>query len=185
MLRRVIPHAARRAFATHAASRREKVVTLAASKPESLLPALARKLEAWSRDEPHLLLYALSKSLPRPILSEAVGALYDTPATARVGFLSAQLPASLVRTAGSNKRLHAISLAAIPVERGIAFRSTIPGTARIAVGRWMSQKETWKQGTEARSDRLDQVHDWRPLWGKENFELRLPEALSNVKCVPV
>lgn len=177
-----------RAMATQAAGR-ERATTLTATKPESLLPALASKLAAWTAEQPpHILLFSLSKHLPRAVLSEAVDMLHhrDVRAHARVGFLSSSLPASVAYDdAAGMEHLHAISLASIPETRGVAFRSTIPGTARVSVGRWPNQKETWNKGTEMRSDRLDQSggRDWRGLWGKENVDLRLPDQLNELEYV--
>lgn len=177
-----------RAMATQAAGR-ERATTLTATKPESLLPALASKLAAWTAEQPpHILLFSLSKHLPRAVLSEAVNMLHqsDVRAHARVGFLSSSLPASVAYDhAAGMEHLHAISLASIPETRGVAFRSTIPGAARVSVGRWPNQKETWNKGTEMRSDRLDQSggRDWRGLWGKENVDLRLPDQLNELEYV--
>lgn len=181
LLRRMFSRSVCRTFATHAVSRPGHITTLTALNPEALIPALSEKLASWTEDAPPLLMFALSKSLPRPVLSKIVDMLYEAPAQSRVGVLSTKIPSSLVGRDHPNTPLHAVSLAAIPADRGIVFRSTIPGTARITVGRWASQKDLWKQGTTARSDRLDETSDWRSLWGKENIDLTIPDNLTGVK----
>ncbi|WFC98357.1 hypothetical protein MYAM1_001084 [Malassezia yamatoensis] len=168
---------------SYAAPESAHIMTILSTNAESLLPVLSKKLESWSDDKPKVLFFALSKSLPRSVMTQAIGSLNRTPYSSRVGFLSSALPASLIRPANGESKssdLHSISVAAFPADHAIPFRSSIPGTARIAVGRWTSQKQAWMRGTEARSDRLDHTSDWRSLWGKENVDLQIPQDLLEV-----
>lgn len=165
-----------------------RAVTWTSAHAEHLLPALRETLTAWEKTPTSVLLFALSKSMPRAVLAEAVEVLHgaSSPAKERVGFLTSSLPASLVDAhADGTATLHSVAVAAIPEGHGTAFHSSLPGAARIAVGKWPSQKETWTRGESARTDQLDAqaAPSWQQLWGKENADLRLPEALATIPYV--
>ncbi|PWY99101.1 LOW QUALITY PROTEIN: hypothetical protein BCV70DRAFT_212470 [Testicularia cyperi] len=162
-------------------------------------------------DHDHVLLYALSKDLPSQYLSEAVSLLRGDDSTssaqpsstasspsriARVGILSSPLPSSLIPSNAlepgtppiASSTLHSVSLSLLPGVNAIPFRSTIPGRADIAVGRWVDKKPSWQQGTERRADLLDDgngalpggARDWKDIWGRENLEGKVPEGLEKL-----
>lgn len=174
---------------------RERAGTLFARKPEQLLQALDATLQDWrecvSPDAETIFLYALVKNLPRDALADAVGRLRQVggPACTRIGVLSNSLPPSLLRQdlTDPHDQGYSLAMAAIPKSRARAFRSTIPGAPRIAVGRWPEQKDVWKLGTAHRVDQLDTVGgDWRQLWGRENAAGRIPKELQHtvyVRCL--
>lgn len=115
---------------------------------------------------------------------------------ARVGILSSSLPASLIPDnaiePGSPRiatpRLYSVALSLLPGVNAVPFRSTIPGRAEVAVGRWMDRKPSWQQGAERRADLLDDGNgalpggsrDWRDIWGRENLEGKVPEGLEQL-----
>ncbi len=82
---------------------------------------------------------------------------------ARVGILSSPLPASLIPANAiepgsppiATPTLYSAALSLLPGVNAIPFRSTIPGRAEVAVGRWMDRKPSWQQGAERRADLLD------------------------------
>lgn len=115
---------------------------------------------------------------------------------ARVGILSSPLPASLIPAnaieSGSppiaTPTLYSAALSLLPGVNAVPFRSTIPGRAEVAVGRWMDRKPSWQQGAERRADLLDDGNgalpggsrDWRDIWGRENLEGKIPEGLESL-----
>ncbi|SPO27117.1 uncharacterized protein UTRI_10578_B [Ustilago trichophora] len=115
---------------------------------------------------------------------------------ARVGILSSPLPASLIPANAiepgsppiATPTLYSAALSLLPGVNAIPFRSTIPGRAEVAVGRWMDRKPSWQQGAERRADLLDDGNgalpggsrDWRDIWGRENLEGKVPEGLETL-----
>ena len=115
---------------------------------------------------------------------------------ARVGILSSPLPASLIPANAiepgsppiATPTLYSVALSLLPGVNAIPFRSTIPGRAEVAVGRWMDRKPSWQQGAERRADLLDDGNgalpggsrDWRDIWGRENLEGKIPEGLETL-----
>ena len=113
---------------------------------------------------------------------------------ARVGILSSPLPASLIPANAiepgtppvATPTLYFAALSLLPGVNAIPFRSTIPGRAEVAVGRWMDRKPSWQQGAERRADLLDDGNgalpggsrDWRDIWGRENLDGKIPEELE-------
>lgn len=161
-------------------ARAERAVTLASCESDALVPAVMDRLREWTDD--HILLFALSKSLPRAALSQLVSHITTSvPPHARVGVLSPALSPALVPDAPS-KPVHAAALAAVPAEDAVTFRSTIRGAPRIAVGRWTMQKDLWHMGTELRADGLDRTGEWTSLWGRENAEEHVPETLASLQA---
>lgn len=116
---------------------------------------------------------------------------------ARVGILSSPLPASLIPDNAiepgsppiATPTLYSAALSLLPGVNAIPFRSTIPGRAEVAVGRWMDRKPSWQQGAERRADLLDDGNgalsrsnrDWRDIWGRENLEGKVPEGLETLE----
>lgn len=176
---------AQRLYATLSGAR-ERAVTLVSRRAESLVPALDAALDAWRGAEPLVWLFAANKELPRDVLVDVVQRLHgeSAPSGERLGFLSDALPTSVApQTPGGDGALHSVALAALPPSRAVAFRSTIPGVPRVAVGRWPSQKELWRRGADPRSDRLDTHGDWRGMWGRENIDNCVPEPLAQLSDV--
>ncbi|SPO27461.1 uncharacterized protein UTRI_10578 [Ustilago trichophora] len=115
---------------------------------------------------------------------------------ARIGILSSPLPASLIPANAiepgsppiATPTLYSAALSLLPGVNAIPFRSTIPGRAEVAVGRWMDRKPSWQQGAERRADLLDDGNgalpggsrDWRDIWGRENLEGKVPEGLETL-----
>lgn len=115
---------------------------------------------------------------------------------ARVGILSSPLPASLIPSNAiepgsppiATPTLYSAALSLLPGVNAIPFRSTIPGRAEVAVGRWTDRKPSWQQGAERRADLLDDGNgalpggsrDWRDIWGRENLEGKVPEGLETL-----
>lgn len=115
---------------------------------------------------------------------------------ARVGILSSPLPSSLIpanaiepgSTPIASPTLYSAALSLLPGVNAIPFRSTIPGRAEVAVGRWMDRKPSWQQGAERRADLLDDGNgalpggsrDWRDIWGRENLEGKVPAGLETL-----
>ncbi|WFD19966.1 hypothetical protein MCAP1_002210 [Malassezia caprae] len=158
----------------------ECAVTFASCDADALVPAVFDRLRAWNDD--HILLFALSKSLPRTALGQLVSHITaSVPPHARVGMLAPALSPALVPDAPS-KPVHAAALAAVPAENAVTFRSTIRGAPRIAVGRWTMQKDLWQMGTELRADGLDRTGEWTSLWGRENAEEHVPESLAALQA---
>ncbi|PWN48377.1 hypothetical protein IE53DRAFT_389426 [Violaceomyces palustris] len=157
----------------------------------------------------HVLLYSLSKDLPREFLSEAVNLLREvgggsssspTAKISKVGLLSSALPTSLIPDTVldpgspplSRDTLYSASLSLLPGVNAVPFRSDIPGSAEVAVGRWPERKEAWKRkksvaGQESSPFREktefvfgENGKDWKDVWGKENVEGIIPEGLRDV-----
>lgn len=149
-----------------------------------------------------VLLFALSKTLPSEHLSQAVTLLRTSSPTdkiARLGLLSSSIPISLIPDSsfsegskpevGSDELIHSCSLSLIPSKNAIPFRSIIKGKPQVMVGRWMDKKGSWNQ----KDDRVNYFDEerkvvkegvetgWKDLWGKENFDLNLPQELKDVK----
>lgn len=115
---------------------------------------------------------------------------------ARVGILSSPLPASLIPANAiepgsppiATPTLYSVALSLLPGVNAIPFRSTIPGRAEVAVGRWTDRKPSWQQGAERRADLLDDGNgalpggsrDWRDIWGRENLEGKIPDGLESL-----
>ncbi|SNX85541.1 uncharacterized protein MEPE_04250 [Melanopsichium pennsylvanicum] len=115
---------------------------------------------------------------------------------ARVGILSSPLPSSLIPSNAiepgsppiATPTLYSAALSLLPGVNAIPFRSTIPGRAEVAVGRWTDRKPSWQQGAERRADLLDDGNgalpggsrDWREIWGRENLEGKVPEGLESL-----
>lgn len=115
---------------------------------------------------------------------------------ARVGILSSPLPASLIPANAiepgsppiASPTLYSAALSLLPGVNAVPFRSTIPGRAEVAVGRWMDRKPSWQQGAERRADLLDDGNgalpggsrDWRDIWGRENLEGKVPKGLETL-----
>lgn len=131
--------------------------------------------------------------------TRAAGADADAAAgarIARVGILSSPLPSSLIpanaiepgSTPIASPTLYSAALSLLPGVNAIPFRSTIPGRAEVAVGRWMDRKPSWQQGAERRADLLDDGNgalpggsrDWRDIWGRENLEGKVPAGLETL-----
>ncbi|CBQ72650.1 conserved hypothetical protein [Sporisorium reilianum SRZ2] len=116
---------------------------------------------------------------------------------ARIGILSSPLPASLIPDNAiepgsppiAAPTLYSAALSLLPGVNAIPFRSTIPGRAEVAVGRWTDRKPSWQQGAERRADLLDDGNgalpggsrDWRDIWGRENLEGKVPEGLETLE----
>ncbi|KAK0520865.1 hypothetical protein OC835_007067, partial [Tilletia horrida] len=114
----------------------------------------------------HVLLYALSKSLPHDILHHALAILNHhhhhqqasssspSPLLTRIGTLSTSIPLGLLppqqqqqqhadssTNTDPNQPLHAVALSLLPASHATPFRSQLRGKAKIQVGRWMQHKE--------------------------------------------
>lgn len=142
-------------------------VTHVARDPASLVRAVRATLHAWPAS--HTLLFAVSKSVPRPAMAEIIDGF--TTRT-HVGALTEPLPAPWP---------HSVAIAAFPHAR--PFYSSITGAPRIAVGRWTAQKEVWRADPHERTDRLDAAGHWAPLWGRTNIEHRLPAPLQHANDI--
>ncbi|WFD31449.1 hypothetical protein MSPP1_002484 [Malassezia sp. CBS 17886] len=161
-----------------------RTVTLASWDAASLVRAVAYMLQAWdSALPPSHLLFAVSRDMPGASLAECVAMLH-TPGTiaafSRTGFLSASLPPPATASARGTARMHSVAVSLFPAGSAVPFRSTIRGTARVAVGRSPQKKEVWKPGAQLRADRLDAETDWRALWGRENVAGDVPETLTTL-----
>ncbi|KAL4401858.1 hypothetical protein ACI68E_001509 [Malassezia pachydermatis] len=151
-----------------------------ASDAAALVRAVDTTLSTWRSTQPNAhLLVALSKSLPRSELAHMVKSI-TAHVPSRVGMLVPPLSASTVRSTTSGT-LHTAALALFPSTHAVPFRSTIPGTTRIAVGRWPNQKEAWNQRSHSRADRLDSTGEWQSLWGRENVDGIVPPELADVE----
>lgn len=198
-----------------------QTLTLFSSSPEGLLIALRSTLQGMldsaARVGPapgakpdgeganHVLLYAVSKSLPPAVLGEAVSLLRGAPPSttsespkpaaasaaqiARMGVLSDSIPASLlpVEATGSEatpgEQLHSVALSLLPGSVAVPFRSTIPGRAQVQVGRWPAQKDSWRD-TGSRVDMLEEKGEergWEEVWGRENVARTIPAELQDVE----
>ncbi|KDN53475.1 hypothetical protein K437DRAFT_265833 [Tilletiaria anomala UBC 951] len=108
----------------------------------------------------YVLLFALSKELPRNFLSEAVSLLRGSSGTeeeklitTRLGLLSSSVPASLIPPSAMNPNapplapqstIFSAALSLLPASHVIPFRSMIQGKQPAQVGRWPESKESWK-----------------------------------------
>lgn len=154
----------------------EKATTFMSADAAALRACVEQALASWAQPAGDRVLFvAASKTLPR---AELVGVLDACTAYAstRVGVLVPALPAALVP--GERAPQHAVALASWSSADAVPFRSTIPGTPRIAVGRYASLKEAWHKPNVERVARLDDTHDWSSLWGRENVDGQLPPALE-------
>lgn len=146
--------------------------TLAAHDARTLVPAVHAAL---ARAPAHsTLLYAISRDIPPDVLADIVYTMRKDRARTHLGVLSASLPVG-------ESFMHSVAFAALT--HAVPFRSTISGGVRIAVGRWPAQKELWQRGPDMYTRELDSGADWRALWGRENVDARLPEALEDAQQV--
>lgn len=155
------------AHTRHARRTHTVATTLAAGDAAALVEPLRRALARVPSTS--VLFYALSRDMPSHVLAQLVNTIRHSPARTRLGVVSASLPLG-------GGAMHSVALAAL--DDAVPFRSTISGGARIAVGRWPAQKDLWKMGSALRTDALDAGADWRALWGRENADNRLPDALE-------
>ena len=116
-------------------------------------------------DHDFILLFSISKDLPKDQLGEAVSLLrgFESEGSnshssiARIGTLSSSIPISLIPDSSlsspldPNKPLHSVSISLLPATNSIAFRSTIGGKPKVQIGRWPDKKDSWKR----KDDRLE------------------------------
>lgn len=158
---------ARRCLSTVAAQHREQVVTHIAGNAAALVPAVRSTLS--TRPASDTLVFSISKDISRDVLQELVACLTEAPQ--HVGALTGSLY-------GAPGTAYGVALASIPTSLATPFRSNIPGSPRIAVGRWPEQKEIWHANPHKRTEHLDSTGHWAPLWGRENVEHRVPLELE-------
>ena len=133
------------------------------------------ELQGRASAQKFVLLFALSKDLPSPILSEAVSLLRGSSVpnslrgliTHRIGTLSSGIPVSLLPSSVLDPEtpvpeprttMHSVALSLLPTSNAIPFRSTIRGKEATQVGRWPEFKESWKgQRGKELSKAMDQM----------------------------
>ncbi|KAK0521585.1 hypothetical protein OC834_006602, partial [Tilletia horrida] len=132
-----------------------------------MLDIAARTSPSHQHSHSHVLLYALSKSLPHDILHHALAILNhhhhqqasssSSPLLTRIGTLSTSIPLGLLppqqqqqqqqqhadssTNTDPNQPLHAVALSLLPASHATPFRSQLRGKPKIQVGRWMQHKE--------------------------------------------
>jgi len=121
-------------------------------------------------------MFSLSSNIEPEALSSLVTQFRDLP-NETLGCISAPIP-------GYNtlSRPLCASVAVLPKETTIPFRSTVPGKAPIQVGRWHSTERTKQSQSQNSPLVVPEMTDWNALWSNSsNSDVQIPE-LQGLRC---